>query len=255
MTNRRRTPWAPLLFALAALASPAAGQDVPPDDFVYLRDIAPQIVQDIRYAGSHNFIGRPIDGYGAAECMLTRAAADQLASVAARLASSGTTLIVWDCYRPARAVADFRRWSTDPADQAMKAEFYPNSDKARFFEEGYLANRSRHSSGSTVDLGIIALAEAGLPPEPVGDLVSCLAPFGERYDDHALDFGTGYDCLDPASSFDAPGISPDARTNRTALRLLMVEAGFKPYDTEWWHFELRDAPHQGTYFDVPITSR
>ena len=244
---------AALFLALAPV--PARSQDSLPDDFVYLRDIEPRIVQDIRYAGSHNFVGRPIDGYGAAECLLTRAAAERLAGVSARLVEAGLTLIVWDCYRPSRAVADFREWSTYPADQVTKAEFYPNSDKARFFEEGYLANRSRHSSGSTVDLGIMALADAGLPFAPVGDFVSCLAPFGERYDDHALDFGTGYDCLDPAASFDAPGISNAARANRATLRQLMTEAGFKPYDTEWWHFELRDAPHQGTYFDIPITAR
>jgi zinc D-Ala-D-Ala dipeptidase len=245
-----------IVAALLTVLAPAtvAGQGTLPDDFVYLRQIEPRIVQDIRYAGSHNFVGRPIDGYGAAECLLTRKAAERLAGIAARLVEAGLTLIVWDCYRPARAVADFREWSTDSADQAAKAEFYPHSDKAKFFEEGYLANRSRHSSGSTVDLGIMPLASAGRPFAPVGALVSCLAPFGERYDDHALDFGTGYDCLDPAASFDHAAVSPEARTNRATLRQLMTEAGFKPYDKEWWHFELRDAPHQGTYFDVPITA-
>jgi D-alanyl-D-alanine dipeptidase len=137
----------------------------------------------------------------------------------------------------------------------MKAEFYPNEDKAEFFERGYLASRSRHSTGSTVDLGIASIEEATKPLAPAGDLVSCLGPFGDRYDDHALDFGTGYDCLDPASGDRAEAIGAEARHNRETLRTLMVEAGFRPYGKEWWHFELVDAPFAGQYFDFPITSR
>lgn len=233
---------------------PAQGAELP-EGFVYLEDVAPSIVQDIRYAAAHNFVGRPIDGYEAGECILSREAATRLAGVQERLEAGGFTLIVWDCYRPARAVADFKAWSTDPGDQAMKAEFYPNEEKAQFFKRGYLASRSRHSMGSTVDLGIASVDEASKSLAPVGDLVSCLAPFGERYVDHALDFGTGYDCLDPASGDDYEGIGADARKNRETLRTLMVEAGFKPYGKEWWHFELIDAPFAGQYFDFPVSAR
>lgn len=238
---------------LAALTSPLAAAELP-QGFVYLRDVAPSIVQDIRYATAHNFIGRPIDGYEAGECILSAEAAQRLATVQQRLEDGGFTLIVWDCYRPARAVADFKAWSTDPDDQKMKAEFYPNEEKAQFFKRGYLASRSRHSTGSTVDLGIADLEEAKKPHVPQGEPVSCLAPFGERYDDHALDFGTSHDCLDPASG-GVNGISAEARENRTTLRTLMVEAGFKPYSKEWWHFELVDAPFAGQYFDFPVTAR
>lgn len=250
MTLRQLGPLALLIL----LAPPAHAADLP-DGFVYLHDVAPTVVQDIRYATAHNFIGRPVDGYGAGECIISAEAAKRLAGVQERLVAGGFTLIVWDCYRPARAVADFKAWSQDASDQAMKAEFYPNEEKAQFFKRGYLASRSRHSVGSTVDLGLASLDEANKPRAPVGDLVSCVAPIGDRYDDHALDFGTGYDCLDPASGEDAEGISSEARNNRETLRMLMVEAGFKPYGKEWWHFELVDAPFAGTYFDFPITAR
>ena len=243
-----RTLFGSVLLAGAAVAGPL------PEGFVYLRDVAPSIAQDMRYAGSHNFVGRRIDGYDAAECILTREAAQALASIQARLESAGFSLIVWDCYRPARAVADFKAWSTG-TDQTMKPEFYPNTEKSRFFRDGYLASRSRHSSGSTVDLAIMLLADTARPAASPGELVSCLAPFGERYDDRTLDFGTGYDCLDPVASFDDPTITPEARKNRDALRQLMTAAGFVPYAKEWWHFELKPAPFTGRYFDFPVTAR
>lgn len=234
----------------------ALAEDSLPDGFVYLRDIAPSIVQDIRYATFHNFVGRPIDGYNANECILTGQAATLLAGIQERLVAGGFSLIVWDCYRPARAVADFKSWGGDPTDQAAKAEFYPNEDKAQFFKRGYLASRSRHSSGSTVDLGIMPLDSAGLAIAPMTDPpIACFAPYGERYDDHALDFGTGYDCLDPVSSFDDPTVTADAKHNRATLRQLMTAAGFIPYDKEWWHFELADEPFPKKYFDFPITER
>ena len=112
-------------------------------------------MQDIRYAGSHNFVGRPIKGYLAAECILSEPAATALKAVQAKLAAKNLSLIVWDCYRPKRAVDDFLRWSRDPARAEMKAEFYPRTDKQSLFAAGYLAVRSAHSRGSTVDLGIV----------------------------------------------------------------------------------------------------
>ena len=116
-----------------------------PKGFVYLRDIDPTIVQDIRYAGSHNFVGRPIRGYRAAECILSEPAANALATVQRKLTEKQLSLIVWDCYRPKRAVDDFVRWSKDPAHSEMKAEFYPRTDKDKLFALGYLAKRSAHS--------------------------------------------------------------------------------------------------------------
>ena len=152
-----------------------------PRGFVYLRDIDPTIVQDIRYAGSHNFVGRPIKGYLAAECILSVSAAKALETVQRRLAEKKLSLIVWDCYRPKRAVDDFLQWSRDPAHSEMKAEFYPRTDKQKLFALGYLAIRSAHSRGSTVDLGIVParffIRAAARSPQP---LTACTAPKGRQ---------------------------------------------------------------------------
>ncbi len=174
-----------------------------PRGFVYLRDIDPTIVQDIRYAGSHNFVGRPIKGYLAAECILSASAANALATVQRKLAEKKLSLIVWDCYRPTRAVADFLQWSRDPVHSEMKAEFYPRTDKQKLFALGYLATRSAHSRGSTVDLGIVpADFSSAAPPNLPQPLKACTAPKGDRFEDGTIDFGTGYDCLDVLGSIE-----------------------------------------------------
>jgi D-alanyl-D-alanine dipeptidase len=134
-----------------------------PRGFVYLADADPTIRQDIRYAGSHNFIGRPVEGYLAGECVLTERAAAALRQAQAALAAKKLSLIMWDCYRPARAVRDFLAWSKSPQNAPMKAEFFPNSAKAQLFALGYLATRSAHSRGSTVDLGIVPADLPALP--------------------------------------------------------------------------------------------
>ena len=140
-----------------------------PKGFVYLRDIDPTIVQDIRYAGSHNFVGRPIRGYLAAECILSEPAAKALKAVQRKLAEKKLSLVVWDCYRPKRAVDDFLQWSKDPTHSEMKAEFYPHADKEKLFALGYLAKRSAHSRGSTVDLGIVPTAFSSAPLQKAKD--------------------------------------------------------------------------------------
>jgi zinc D-Ala-D-Ala dipeptidase len=226
-----------------------------PAGFVYLGDIDPTILQDIRYAGSHNFVGRPIAGYEAAECVLTEKAARALAKVQAQLKPKNLSLIVWDCYRPTRATAEFIRWTKDPHDTKMKAEFYPRIDKSRIFDLGYLSSRSAHSRGSTVDLGIAPLGAKVPKFDPSARLVSCVAGKVERFEDGALDFGTGYDCMDELSATTSPGVSAEARKNRLMLRDLMVAAGFKPYRREWWHFELIDDPFPNQSFDFPIRPR
>jgi D-alanyl-D-alanine dipeptidase len=141
---------------LLVLIGSATARDLP-EGFVYLRDFAPTIRQDLRYYGSHNFIGRPIPGYLAPECILTAPAAHALAAVQADIAPSNLSLVVYDCYRPQRAVNDFVSWGQNAADQAMKAEFYPRVDKADFVKLGYVADKSSHTRGSTVDLAIVPL--------------------------------------------------------------------------------------------------
>jgi D-alanyl-D-alanine dipeptidase len=241
--------------ALASMSSAAPAPPGLPSGFVYLSDIDPTILQDIRYAGPHNFIGRPIPGYEAAECVLTEKAARALAKVQAQLAPKNLSLLVWDCYRPTRATLEFIRWSKDPHDTKMKAEFYPRIDKTRIFELGYLSTRSAHSRGSTVDLGIAPLGATVPRFDQAAKLASCIGGKSQRYADGALDFGTGYDCMDEMSSTNHPGVSPEARKNRLMLRDLMVAAGFKPYHREWWHFELIDEPFPQQSFDFPIRPR
>src|SRR5262249_23679882 len=144
-----------------------------PKGFVYLADIDPTIIQDIRYSGSHNFVGRPIIGYEANEAIMSEKAARALAKIQAQLKPKSLSLIVWDAYRPTRATADFIRWSKDPSDSKMKAEFYPNIDKANIFELGYLSTRSAHSRGSTIDLGIAPLGATVPKYDPATALTRC----------------------------------------------------------------------------------
>ena len=224
-----------------------------PEGFVYLRDMDPTIVQDIRYAGSHNFVGRPIRGYLAAECILSEPAAKALESVQRKLAGKNLSLMVWDCYRPKRAVDDFLQWSKDPAHAEMKAEFYPNTDKENLFALGYLAKRSAHSRGSTVDLGIVPSSFSSTPPaNPAQPLKACTLPKGERFEDGTIDFGTGYDCLDVLASTSNPEAGETALRNRQTLKSYMLEAGFRPYAKEWWHFELANEPFPQDGFDFEI---
>ena len=243
------------VMAIAGLSPAEPAPAGLPAGFVYLGDIDPSIIQDPRYAGSHNFVGRPIAGYEAAECVLTEKAARALATVQARLAPKKLSLIVWDCYRPTRATADFIRWTKDPNDTKMKAEFYPRIDKSQIFELGYLSTRSAHSRGSTVDLGIAPLGATVPKFDPSARLVSCIDSKVERFANGALDFGTGYDCMDELSTTTHAGVSAEARKNRLMLRDLMVAAGFKPYSREWWHFELIDEPFPQQSFDFPIRPR
>src|ERR1700686_2066052 len=164
------------------LPAPAFAGPPLPKGFVYLRDIDPTIVQDIRYAGSHNFVGRPIRGYLAAECILSEPAANALKSVQSMLAEKKLSLIVWDCYRPKRAVTDLLQWSKDPTHSEMKAEFYPRTDKERLFALGYLAIRSAHSRGPAVGLGIVPSAFSLAPPPNLShSLKACTSPKGEIF--------------------------------------------------------------------------
>ncbi len=192
--------------------------------------LVPGLVVDMRYAGAANFVGRPIAGYDAPVCLLTRAAASALARVQQTLAPFGLGLKVFDCYRPQRAVADFVRWARDPTDQIRKGEHYPNVDKSALFALGYIAERSGHSRGATVDLTLVDLASAA-----------------------ELDMGSGYDVFDPISWPAAPGLAGPQRAHRLLLRSAMQSAGFRPYDKEWWHFTLVGEPFPDTYFDVPVS--
>jgi zinc D-Ala-D-Ala dipeptidase len=246
--------WRLYLFAIA-LAAPAGAiaATALPGGLVYLRDVDPTIAQDIRYAGDDNFVGRPLPGYGAAECLLRRDAALALKKVQADLAATGVGLKVYDCYRPTRAVRAMAQWAGDGRGAGTSKRFFPRFDKAKLFALGYIAMRSAHSSGTAIDLTLVPVPT---PPaakfDPAAGYGSCAGPLAQRAPDDSLDMGTGYDCLDPASHTANGAIDKDQRRNRATLVAAMRKRGFKNYFREWWHFSF------GTpagYFDVPIGPR
>ena len=234
-----------MIAPLVALALAAPGP------FVALDDVDPTIRQDMRYATTYNFVGRRIAGYREPVCILTRRTARALRRAQADLRPRGYGLKVYDCYRPTRAVTQFARWAENAADQRMKREFYPRVDKRRVFELGYVAHRSGHSRGSTVDAGLVRLP-AKAQPRWDGRFRSCTARYRRRFADNGVNMGTGYDCFDPrAHTFDAR-ITGRPHRNRLLLRRALERAGFAPYDREWWHFTLRDEPYPEKYFDFPV---
>ena len=254
------------LLALAALApASAAAADAPPRSappkappaFVSLHDVDPSILLDIRYFERHNFIGRRIHGYRDPMCILTRPAAEGLARVQAAVVPQGYTLKVYDCYRPQRAVNDFVRWARRLRDDRMKREFYPRVDKSRLFEDGYIAERSGHSRGSTVDLTLVALPARKQPRWRRGrfGLVPCFAPYDRRFPDNTIDMGTGYDCFDTLSHTLDPRVQGVQRENRLRLKSAMEAAGFTNYENEWWHYTLAGEPFPDTYFNFPVSRR
>lgn len=239
-----------LMAGLAACASNPAANEKP---FVSIQDVDPSIVVEARYFGDHNFIGRPIKGYLAGKCLLTKEAATALAAVQAELRPQKKSLKVYDCYRPQRAVNDFMEWSKDTADQKMKAEFYPRVDKKDAFKLGYIAEKSGHSRGSTVDLTIIPVpAPKQAEYKPGQKLVDCTASAKKRFKDNTLDMGTGYDCFDSMAATANEKIAVQAKKNRQLLKSVMEKHGFVNYGQEWWHYTLANEPHKDTYFDVEV---
>jgi zinc D-Ala-D-Ala dipeptidase len=223
-----------------------------PDDFVSLNAIAPEIQYDLRYFTDRNFVGRRIQGYDKPACFLTNPAAQALKSVEDQLLPMGLTLKVYDCYRPQRAVDDFVAWASDLSDLKMRNEFYPDVGKRQLFSDGYIAHRSGHSRGSTVDLTIVP-ANSQVPAyDHKRKQISCTEPASRRAPDNSLDFGTGYDCFSPLSHPNSPAVSSQQRANRLLLQSIMMQAGFKPLDTEWWHFTLAKEPYPDAYFDFPV---
>ncbi|MBX6388759.1 MAG: D-Ala-D-Ala dipeptidase VanX [Frankia sp.] len=200
-------------------------------DFVFIDEHVPGIRWDAKYATWDNFTGRPVDGYLANRVSGTKALCAALACAQERAESLGFGLLLWDGYRPQRAVDRFLRWSREPEDGRTKQRHYPNLERAELFEKGYLAVRSSHSRGSTVDLSLYHLE--------TGELVR---------------MGGDYDLMDPISHHGAAGITAAEARNRQCLLSIMESSGFIPYEFEWWHYTLRNEPYPDTYFDFPITA-
>jgi D-alanyl-D-alanine dipeptidase len=238
--------------ALAAMTHAAVAQRALPAGFVYLRDVDPTIAQDIRYAGSDNFVGRPLPGYEAAECVLRRDVAAALKRVQADLAASGLSLKVYDCYRPIRAVRAMAAWVNDGRAEAATKRFFPKLPKSSLLRAGYIASRSRHSSGTTIDLTLMrtgATAPAAFDPKVAYG--ACTAPPAQRGPDNAVDMGTSFDCFDAASYTASAAIGAEARRWRNVLLAAMRKQGFANYDHEWWHFSYAGSAGAPAY-DFPI---
>ncbi|MCK0130792.1 M15 family metallopeptidase [Flavobacteriaceae bacterium F08102] len=200
-----------------------------PKGFVDVKEVIPNLRTDLRYYGTNNFIGKPIDGYEKPRCILTKEAAEALKKVQEDFEKLGFGLLVFDAYRPQRAVNQFMKWAEDPNDTKMKEQFYPNKDKSSLFKEDYIAKKSGHSRGSTVDVTIVSLKTG-----------------------HILDLGSDFDLFDEKSSVNYKNITKNQRAIRLLLQRRMMKHGFKPYEKEWWHFTLENEPYPDTYFDFSI---
>ncbi|WP_374224159.1 M15 family metallopeptidase [Streptomyces sp. ISL-66] len=219
--------------ALGNLAIPAPtgipAPEIPAPGFAALAEVDPSIGQEMRYATAHNFTGAVVEGYEEPVCLLARPAAEALRRAQREVLRRGYSLLVYDCYRPQRAVDRFVQWARDGADQGTKAEFYPRVEKDRLVPEGYIAEKSGHSRGSTVD---VALTDLGREP---------------------LDMGTPFDFFDPLARTDNPRVTGPARAHRNTLKEALGAQGFVNLPEEWWHFTYKPEAFPDTYFDFPVS--
>lgn len=201
----------------------------PSPGFVALAEVDPSIGQEMRYATAHNFTGGVVDGYDEPVCLLARPAAQALRRAQREALRRGYSLLVYDCYRPQRAVDRFVRWARDGADQRTKAEFYPHVAKDRLVPEGYIAEKSGHSRGSTVDVTLTDLSR------------------------HPVDMGTPFDYFDPLAHTDSPRVTGAARDHRELLKNVLGAQGFVNLPEEWWHFTYEPEAFPDTHFDFPVS--
>ena len=200
-------------------------------DFVLLGDFIPSIIQEIRYYSTYNFIGERIDGYEEPIALLTKEAARALKSVANEMNVEGYRLKIFDAYRPTLAVKHFIMWGIEDQDVRMKPFFYPNVVKQDLFSQGYIAKKSSHSRGSTVDLTLLDMSTG-----------------------KELDMGSPFDWFGVESHPDYRGITEEQYENRMFLQKAMVRNGFTTIDCEWWHFTLADEPYPDCYFAFPVAA-
>jgi D-alanyl-D-alanine dipeptidase len=200
-----------------------------PNGFAYVTDVIPTAQLEIRYFSEDNFVGAVIDGYEASKAILTVEAANALKKAADILYEQGYVIKIFDAYRPQRAVNHFMRWAKDLDDTKMKEKYYPHLDKSVLFELGYIAEKSGHSRGSTVDLTLVDVSTG-----------------------KELDMGSGFDFFGEISNHGTDLIPEEQEKNRNILRDAMMEAGFKIYPEEWWHYTLENEPYPDTYFDFPV---
>ncbi len=214
---------------LATVSIPAFAETISTDksDFAEISTVIDDVAYDIRYYSPNNFTGNKIDGYKAPRAYLTKEALSALAKAAEDLRSQGYRLLIWDSYRPQKAVDNFVRWINDANDEGDKS-FYPDLQKSELLAGMYIMEKSGHTRGSTVDLTII------------------------KKDGSFVDMGGTFDLFSEVSHPDYENITQEQKNNRLILRNAMVNAGFKPLDSEWWHFTLDDEPYKDTYFNFDV---
>lgn len=200
-----------------------------PEGFVYIDELIEDCIIDAKYAGTDNFMGRPADGYEQPLVVMTKEAAEKCIKAADLLRQQGYLIKFYDSYRPQRAVDDFCRWGDDEKDQRRKPIQYPNVEKIKMFDEGYIARKSGHTRGRAVDLTLV-----------------------DSKTHQELDMGSIFDFMDERSWPSCKDVTPEQYKNRCILRDAMIAVGFKPIMSEWWHFNLDPEPYPDTYFDFPI---
>lgn len=218
-------------------------QETTPPDFVRLSEITASIVQDMRYSTSNNFMGKRASGYLKGECILQRDVAIALKNVQQDLAADNQTLVVFDCYRPQKAVTDFVNW-VNSGDEFNK-KYFPKTHRSVLIKDGYISDKSNHSRGYTVDLAIAPINKPWIKwwrPNVCGN----------RRDHQSLNFGTPFDCFDKKTATDDKSISQSAQKNRQKLKALMEKHGFRNYSEEWWHYTLRLQPQDAPFYDFDV---
>ena len=220
-----------ILYLLGIVSPFLLAQEIP-ENFVLIKDFVPSITVEIRYGTNNNFTGRPIPGYGSRQAIMTIATASALKKVQKELNKLGLGLKIFDAYRPQKAVNYFIKWSNQPNDTVMKNKYYPNLKKETLFDLGYIALKSGHTRGSTVDVTLLYVSGPKKGKE--------------------VDMGSVWDLFGVRSGYGYQAISIIQKANRKLLRELMIAYEFSPYDKEWWHFSLNDEPYPDTYFDFIV---
>ena len=222
-----------VVFVLSMLCffvyAPAIEARAPHPGFVYVTDVVPNVILEIRYYSTYNFTADRVDGYTAPTAILSEEAAAALKKVSDAMREQGYVVKIFDAYRPQAAVDHFVRWAADTADTRLKSVFYPEVDKDQLFALGYIAKKSSHSRGSTVDLTLVDMQTG-----------------------RELDMGSPFDFFGPISNHGTDLITPGQAANREILKNAMLEAGFKLYPKEWWHYTLENEPFPDTYFNFPV---
>jgi zinc D-Ala-D-Ala dipeptidase len=234
-----------------------------PTGFVNLAEVNPSIEIEIRYSSNWNFVGRPITGYKANKCYLTKEAAQALSEAQEKLIPQGYSLLVLDCYRPKRAVADFMNWSEKIKDLKMEKIFYPEMEKSKLIEKGFIGDKSGHSRGSAVDITLIkkepvAQSEAAVPVAVAEgklrfqeDEVDCRQQKNITATTQ-LDMGTTFDCFSKLAVTKSRAILKEAQENRKILKQAVEQVGFVNDPKKWWHFTLKNEPNKNKKFDFII---